>query len=102
MLRLIRQITIAAQARGIYVAMCGEMAGDPVNIPILLGLGIDELSMHALAIPMIKKLIRSVSLEECRELTLQAFEMADAKEIHEFLETWIRDRFPNDYFVDHS
>ncbi len=48
--------------------MCGEMAGDPVNIPILLGLGIDELSMNALAIPRVKKFIRSISMDECRYL----------------------------------
>jgi phosphotransferase system enzyme I (PtsI) len=101
-LRLIRQIVAAGQARGISVSMCGEMAGDPVNIPILLGLGIDELSMHALAIPMVKKLIRSISMDECRELTAAAFEMNDSREIHGFLETWIRERFPNDYFVDQS
>lgn len=101
-LRLIRQIVVAGQARGISVSMCGEMAGDPVNIPILLGLGIDELSMHALAIPMVKKLIRSISMDECRELTAAAFEMNDSKEIHRFLESWIKERFPNDYFVDQS
>jgi phosphoenolpyruvate-protein phosphotransferase (PTS system enzyme I) len=101
-IRLIRQVTIAAQARGIHVSMCGEMAGDPVNIPILLGLGIDELSMNALVIPMIKKFIRSVSMEECKELTFQAFQMKEAKEIHEFLESWIRERFPSDYFLDQS
>ena len=101
-LRLIRQIINAGQARGIHVAMCGEMAGDPVNIPILLGLGIDELSMNALAIPMVKKLIRSISMEECRDLTWQAFEMQEAQEIHGFLDSWIRERFPKDYFVDAS
>jgi phosphotransferase system enzyme I (PtsI) len=101
-LRLIRQIVSAGQAGGIPVAMCGEMAGDPVNTPILLGLGLDELSMNALAIPMVKKLIRSISMDECRELTWQAFQMSDAKEIHGFLESWIRKRFPKDYFIDQN
>ncbi len=101
-LRLIRQITVAAQARGIHVSMCGEMAGDPLNLPILLGLGLDELSMNALAIPMIKKLIRSVSMDECNELTFQAFQMTEAQEIHSFLESWIRERFPADYYLDQS
>lgn len=101
-LRLIRQIVSAAQAGGIHVSMCGEMAGDPVNVPILLGLGIDELSMHALAIPLVKKLIRSISMDECRELTWQAFQMYEAREIHGFLESWIQKRFPKDYFVDQS
>lgn len=101
-LRLIRQIVSAAQAGGIRVAMCGEMAGDPVNVPVLLGLGIDELSMNALAIPMVKKLIRAISMDECRELTWQAFQMYEAREIHGFLESWIKERFPKDYFVDQS
>ncbi len=101
-LRLIRQIVSAAQAGGIPVSMCGEMAGDPVNIPILLGLGIDELSMNALAIPMVKKLIRAISMDECRELTWQAFQFYDAREIHGFLESWITERFPKDYFIDQS
>jgi phosphotransferase system enzyme I (PtsI) len=99
-LRMIRQVTNAGQAHGVQIAMCGEMAGDPVNIPILLGLGIDELSMNALSIPMVKKLIRSVSMEDCRELTSQAFAMHDSEDIRALLENWIRERFPNDYFVD--
>jgi phosphoenolpyruvate-protein phosphotransferase (PTS system enzyme I) len=101
-LRLIRQITIAGQAGGITVAMCGEMAGDPVNIPILLGLGIDELSMNALAIPRVKKFIRSVSMDDCHSLTEQAFQMQDAEHIHGLLESWIRERFPKDHFLDES
>lgn len=101
-LRLIRQITTAGHARGIEVAMCGEMAGDPVNIPILLGLGIDELSMNSLSIPMVKKLIRSLNMDECNELTRQAFDMQDAPTIHSFLDSWIKQNFPRDYFVDQS
>ncbi|MEW6114919.1 MAG: putative PEP-binding protein, partial [Thermodesulfobacteriota bacterium] len=99
-LRLIRQVITAVQVRGIGVAMCGEMAGDPVNIPILLGLGLNELSMNALSIPMIKKLIRSISMDECRDLTTRAFDMSDAQDIHLMLDEWIRQRFPHDYFVD--
>ncbi len=99
-LRLIRQITEAGTARGIEVGMCGEMAGDPVNIPILISLGLTELSMNALSIPMVKKLIRSISVDECKELAGEAFEMLNAQEIHKLLESWIRQRFPDDYFVD--
>ncbi|MEJ2718315.1 MAG: phosphoenolpyruvate--protein phosphotransferase [Deltaproteobacteria bacterium] len=102
LLRLVRQIANAGQASGIPVAMCGEMAGYPVNIPILLGLGLDELSMNALSIPMVKKFIRSVSMEECQELTARAFDMTAAQEIRGFLEDWIQERFPQDYFIDQS
>lgn len=98
-LRLIHQVTEAGQARGLRVAMCGEMAGDPVNIPILLGMGINELSMNALSIPMVKKLIRSIRMDECRELTARAFDMDSSQTIRTCLEAWIQDRFPQDYFV---
>jgi len=98
-LRLIRQVVNAGQAYGVSVAMCGEMAGDPVNVPILVGLGIDELSMNALSIPLVKKLIRSISYDDCLELTHQAFQMQAAQEIHDFLEKWIFERFPGDYFL---
>jgi phosphotransferase system enzyme I (PtsI) len=101
-LRMIRQIANAGEAHGIPVAMCGEMAGDPVNAPILLGMGLNELSMNALSIPMVKKLIRSISIHECQELTVRAFEMTTAHEIRGFLEEWIRERFPQDYFVSES
>ncbi len=101
-LRLIRHVVNAGQARGIDVSMCGEMAGDPVNIPILIALGINELSMNALSIPIVKKLIRSITLEECLELTDQAFRMQEADEIHAFLESWITERFPKDYFLNNS
>ncbi len=99
-LRMIRQVTDAAHARGVPVSMCGEMAGDPVNIPVLLGMGLDEFSMNALSVPMVKKLIRAVSTDECRDLTETALEMHDAREIRAFLEDWIRERFPDDYFVE--
>lgn len=102
LLRLIGQIVEVGEAAGIRVAMCGEMAGDPVNIPILLGLGLSELSMNALSIPMVKKLIRSMSMEECRELTARAFDMTAAPEIRGMLEGWLRERFPHDYFVPQS
>lgn len=98
-IRLIRQVTTAAQASGITVAMCGEMAGDPLNVPILIGLGLDELSMNALSIPMVKKFIRSVTVDECRELTNEALKMQERGEIHDFLESWIRERFPDDSFA---
>ena len=76
--------------------------GDPVNIPILLGLGINELSMNPLSIPMVKKLVRSVSYDECIDLTRKAFEMQSAQEIRALLTRWISERFPSDYFLDQS
>jgi phosphoenolpyruvate-protein phosphotransferase (PTS system enzyme I) len=99
-LRLIRQVVHVGHAAGIEVAMCGEMAGDPLNIPILLGLEIHELSMNPLSIPVVKKLIRQVTMDECRSLTERAFQMQEAEGIHACLEGWLREHFPNDYFFD--
>ncbi len=63
-IRMIMQIVKAAKNSGIEVSLCGEMASDPFCIPILLGMGINELSLTATGIPLIKKLIRSLSKEE--------------------------------------
>lgn len=60
-IRMIRQVVQTANRVGVSVALCGEMAGDPMCLPILLGLGLDELSMNAGAIPEIKSTIRAIS-----------------------------------------
>jgi len=65
-LRMIRHVVNAAKDAGIGVSLCGEMAGDPLCVAVLLGLGIEELSMNARAIPLVKKIIRSISVEEAR------------------------------------
>jgi phosphotransferase system enzyme I (PtsI) len=57
-LELIYRVAEAAHARGKWAGVCGEMAGDPLAAPVLVGLGIDELSMNAPAIPRIKQVIR--------------------------------------------
>jgi phosphotransferase system enzyme I (PtsI) len=65
-LRLIKQVVDIGHGAGIRVAMCGEMAGEPAYIMILLGLEIDELSMNPLAIPKVKKVIRGSTLKESK------------------------------------
>lgn len=59
-LKLIDQTTQAAHANGKWVGVCGELAGDPVAVPLLVGLGIDELSMSSPAIPRAKQIIRTL------------------------------------------
>jgi phosphotransferase system enzyme I (PtsI) len=66
-LRMIRQVVEVAKAAGIRVALCGEMAGDPLCIFILIALGITELSLNSNGIPMIKKIIRAISMEKARD-----------------------------------
>lgn len=67
-LSLIKMTVDAAHDNGIPVSVCGEMAGDPLCVPLLLGLGVDELSAAPPAIPPIKFLIRRLKLSEAREL----------------------------------
>ncbi len=65
-LRLLKFVSDAAKDHNVQLFMCGEMAGDPFNLPILMGLGMDELSMNPQAIPMAKNVIRSLSAAETR------------------------------------
>ena len=67
-LQLIKMTVDAAHHNGIGVTVCGEMAGDPIYVPLLLGLGVDELSASPPAIPQLKFLIRRLKLSEAREL----------------------------------
>ncbi len=97
---VLRMITLAVEAArqaGIPIAMCGEMAGDYLYVPILLGLGLNELSMNAMAIPVIKHVIRRLTLREVREMTLQVLEMPTVEEINDFVFGQMQQRFPEIY-----
>jgi phosphoenolpyruvate-protein phosphotransferase len=65
-LRLVRDVAEAAREHSTTVAVCGELASEPLAIPILLGLGIDELSMNPPTIPLAKHIIRSINLADAR------------------------------------
>ncbi|MFC5651120.1 phosphoenolpyruvate--protein phosphotransferase [Paenibacillus solisilvae] len=80
-LHLIANVIEAAHAAGKWAGMCGEMAGDPQAIPFLLGLGLDEFSMNAPALPEARDLIRSLSLVECRKLAERALKCRSVEEI---------------------
>ena len=67
-LRLIQMTVEAAKKEGIWVGVCGEMAGDPMLVPLLLGLGVEELSVAPSSVPRIKYLIRRIKMSEAREL----------------------------------
>jgi phosphotransferase system enzyme I (PtsI) len=81
-LRMLKQICDVTRAADIKVAMCGEMAGDPFYVPLLLGLGIDELSMNPPSIPAVKSMIRAVALEDCKALAHDVFQLKTAAEIN--------------------
>ena len=80
-LRLIKHVIDASHEQGKFTGMCGELAGDPVATMILLGLGLDEFSMTASSIPLIKNILRSVSKAECEEVANKALTMDTAEEI---------------------
>ncbi len=81
LLRMLKFIVDSARDAGIRVSMCGEMAGDAFYTAILVGLGLDELSMNAVSIPLIKHVIRSIRADDCRTLLAEVLTMGDAPEI---------------------
>jgi phosphotransferase system enzyme I (PtsI) len=80
-LRLLKMVAEAAHANDIWVGVCGEMAGDVALIPLLLGLGIDELSASASLVPRVKRAVQSLAIPECRELVEEALKLNTASEI---------------------
>lgn len=80
-LRLIKHVIDASHEQGKFTGMCGELASDPVATMILLGLGLDEFSMTASSIPLIKNILRSVSKAECEEVANKVLTMDTAEEI---------------------
>ena len=80
-LRLIDQTARAARQHGRRTAVCGGIAGDPQAVPLLVGLGIDELSVTVPAIPAVKAQIRQLRLEECRALAQRALACATAAQV---------------------
>ncbi len=84
-LRLIKMVVEAAHKAGKWVGMCGEMAGDPAFTKILIGLGLDELSVPAAAVPKIKRLIRDSTLAESKSLAQDVLALTDQDAIHKRL-----------------
>ena len=84
-LRMIQKVVNAAKDAGIAVSLCGQMAGDPLCLSILLGMGIDELSMNARAIPLIKMIIRSLSMEEARADIENVIRLNTANEVRAYI-----------------
>ncbi|AEF81583.1 phosphoenolpyruvate--protein phosphotransferase [Leadbettera azotonutricia] len=94
-LRLLKMIIDNAHAKGIKAAMCGEMAGDPLGTALLLGMGLDEFSMSASAIPQIKNIVRGVTIEECRALYEKAKQSASIQENTVLVKSWMAERLPS-------
>ena len=94
-LRMIKQAVKAANKAGIKVALCGEMAADPLCAFVLLGLDIEGLSMNARGIPGIKKIIRSISIKESKKALKHIFQLETAEEIREYVSAKVRTLLPD-------
>ncbi|OLE30636.1 MAG: phosphoenolpyruvate--protein phosphotransferase [Actinobacteria bacterium 13_1_20CM_3_68_10] len=84
-LRLIRTVAEAAKEHGKWAGICGELASDPVAVPVLVGLGIAELSANAPAIPAVKQAVRGLDGEAARDLAEQALELSSAAEVRQLV-----------------
>ncbi len=101
-LRMVRRVVEAARGAGIQVYMCGEMAGDPVNLPVLLGMELDAISMNPISIPAIKMLVRLVSLKESKLLLAEALKQPTATEVIKLMQDTYGPSFPKAPFFQHS
>ena len=93
-LKMIKMTYDAAQKNGIEVVMCGEMAGDPINIPVLLGLGLTNLSMNSASIPVIKKMIRNMDFQQAGKNAKKLFEFQTTEETTAFIQEKYRKILP--------
>ncbi|MDB4982477.1 MAG: phosphoenolpyruvate--protein phosphotransferase [Myxococcales bacterium] len=92
-LRALKQIVVGATRVGKPVAMCGDMAGDPLFVWVLLGLGLRNLSMAPRQIPVVKSIIRSTHLDDAERMLAQAMAMRTETEIEDMVYRAMRERF---------
>ncbi|PIE63131.1 MAG: phosphoenolpyruvate--protein phosphotransferase [Desulfobacter postgatei] len=93
-LKMIRLIVDAATENNIELVMCGEMAGDAINIPVLLGLGLTNLSMNSGAIPVIKKMVRSMNVAKAQKDVQAILGFQTVQEIVDYIQMEYRDLLP--------
>jgi phosphoenolpyruvate-protein phosphotransferase (PTS system enzyme I) len=96
-LRMIKKTVEDAHAHNIEVAICGEMAGEPLYVPILLGLELDELSMNAYSIPRVKKIIRGLRHSYCKSLVTEILAKDSPKESELLVRKEMVRLFPDDF-----
>ena len=92
-LRLIKGVIEMARAKGVPVSVCGEMAGQVSCVPLLVGMGVDELSMNVHAIPKVKKILNCITERESKEILEQVLKLKTAVDVkdyvaHAIMEKW--------------
>ncbi|MBC2734082.1 MAG: phosphoenolpyruvate--protein phosphotransferase [Desulfobacteraceae bacterium] len=81
-IRMVKHVANVAHRKKIGIAMCGEMAGEPIHVPILLGLGITEWSMNPHAIPVVKRMVRGLSTIDAQKFVKEIIDLTSAEEIN--------------------
>ncbi len=100
-LRLIKFIIDTAQREGKEIAVCGEMAADPLSAIVLLGFGLKKFSMNPIFIPRIKKVLRSVEYKTVRKIVQKAINLKTAQEVEEYIIEKILIRHPDAFLISH-
>ncbi|RLB97360.1 MAG: phosphoenolpyruvate--protein phosphotransferase, partial [Deltaproteobacteria bacterium] len=85
-LRTLKFVSDAAKKEGIQLFMCGEMAGDPFSLPVLLGLGLDELSMNPQSIPVMKNMIRSIGMADAEKFLQKVLEQTTCQAVNDLIQ----------------
>ena len=98
-LQLIKMSIDAAQKNNIPISLCGEIAGDPVYVPLLLGLGLTELSLNAHSIPFVKNLIRSMTWSDVEKITEAVMNLSTTEQIYQTMKNEVKKIIP-DYFIE--
>ena len=94
-LRLIHKVVEAAHAHGKWVGVCGELAGDPVATAVLVGLGVDELSLNPGGIPRVKAIVRAIHTNQAQELARQALEAESVIQVREIAQAFLDQYLPD-------
>jgi phosphotransferase system enzyme I (PtsI) len=95
-LRLIKTVVEAADARGIDVTVCGTMGGEPIHALLLLGLGVKHLSMPPHQLPEMKRVVRAIRVDKARELAAEALQLDSSCAVVALLEAALAEVFPAD------
>ena len=93
-LRLVKMSIDYAEAAGVHVGLCGQMSANPIYVPLLVGMGIRNISVPPYVLPEIKQACRSVTVPQCEQIAYAAMEMTNASEINQFLESEMKQLAP--------
>ena len=90
-LQLVKTIIEGAHRHGTKVAMCGEMAGERLALPLLMGMGLDELSMTATSVPRVKSMVRKYKVADCRKLVKDVLtKYSRDSEVQKYVDGWLK------------